>query len=69
MSLVVLQVQGMSCGGCVASVERALKTLSQVKHVEVDLESGRVTVSGDAELALSDLAQAVRTAGFEVAAG
>ncbi|BEV73479.1 MULTISPECIES: heavy-metal-associated domain-containing protein [unclassified Paludibacterium] len=67
MSQQVLQVQGMSCGGCAASVEKALKALDGVEAVAVDLPSGRVTVELAAELAPARLADAVRAAGFDVA--
>jgi copper chaperone CopZ len=58
----------MSCGGCAASVERALGALEPVSRVEVDLASGRVTVFVHAEPAPGVLEQAVRAAGFDLAA-
>ena len=47
MKTVELQVQGMSCGSCVKHVSEALRTLEGVSDVAVDLQSGRVKVSGD----------------------
>jgi copper chaperone len=66
MSSVLLQVEGMSCGGCVASVKRALSAVEHVMQVEVELESGRVTVLSDTDLSPEVLARAVRAAGFDV---
>lgn len=66
MSRQVLLVEGMSCNGCAASVERALRTLDAIAEVQVDLASGRVTVDLAGNATVEQLVQAVRTAGFEV---
>lgn len=63
----VLQVEGMHCGGCVASVERALKAVPGVGAVRVELESGRVTVEAAEGVSGARLSEAVRAAGFDVA--
>lgn len=47
MKTVELQVQGMSCGSCVKHVTKALRPLEGVSDVAVDLQAGRVKVSGD----------------------
>ncbi|UNG17318.1 CopZ family metallochaperone [Stutzerimonas zhaodongensis] len=49
MNFTQLQVQGMTCGACVRHVTQALNTVSGVNAVEVDLQSGRVRVDGDAD--------------------
>lgn len=46
MKTVELQVQGMSCGSCVKHVTEALRPLEGVSDVTVDLQAGRVKVSG-----------------------
>lgn len=57
------KVEGMTCGGCVASVTKAIqRALPQVK-VDVTLESGSVRVAGEHEE--SDVKQAVEDAGFD----
>ncbi|MFA1822166.1 cation transporter [Virgibacillus oceani] len=43
-------VNGMSCGHCVSSVEGALKELNGVKDVQVSLENGKVTLDYDENL-------------------
>ena len=55
-------VDGMSCGGCAASVERSIKALAPDAEVQVDLAAKTVTVAG-----LPDdqvMQQAVENAGF-----
>ncbi|MBL7492786.1 cation transporter [Frankia sp. AgB1.9] len=58
-------VRGMTCGHCVASVREEVGEVSGVGAVEVDLASGRMTVSGDS---FDDDAvrAAVAAAGYEV---
>ena len=40
---ITLNVQGMSCDGCVARVKKALEKTECVRDVEVDLENGKAT--------------------------
>jgi copper chaperone len=56
------KVEGMSCGGCVASVTKAIQALAPDCAVEVQLDGGVVTVSGNADPSL--VKQAVEGAGF-----
>lgn len=62
-----LNVQGMTCGGCASSVERALGELSGVSSVAVDWQVGQVVVSHDETVAQADIIDAIEDAGFEVA--
>ena len=66
MAKMELLVDGMSCGGCVASVERALGALDAVESVEVDLATRKVVVSGPHDLSRPELVAAIERAGFEV---
>jgi copper chaperone CopZ len=61
--LLEMQVAGMNCQGCVASIEDGLERLPQIKHVEVDLETGLLRVRGDIDRAT--LERAIREIGFE----
>jgi len=56
------KVEGMSCGGCVSSVEQAIKSAAPDVNVGVELESGLVTVEGVDDDGL--IRQAVEDAGF-----
>jgi copper chaperone len=60
-------VQGMTCQHCVASVSEEVSEISGVARVDVDLESGRLTVSGEG-FGDEDVRAAVEEAGYEVAA-
>ncbi|MDE5912492.1 MAG: heavy-metal-associated domain-containing protein [Muribaculaceae bacterium] len=44
-----IKVSGMMCNHCRANVEKAVAALSGVESVNVDLQSGIVTVEGDAD--------------------
>ncbi|MES9859364.1 MAG: heavy metal translocating P-type ATPase [Candidatus Thiodiazotropha sp. LLP2] len=57
-----LSVDGMSCMHCVASVEKAVSKLPGVSQVEVDLESGIVTVTGGSP---TESISAITEAGYE----
>ena len=59
-------VEGMTCGHCVASVTEEVTQIPGVSDVAVDLESGAVTVTSDAELDTEAVRAAVTEAGFEL---
>ncbi len=59
------KVEGMSCGGCSGSVERAIKAAAPGVTVQVELEGGLVTVGGINDDAL--VQRAVEDAGFTFA--
>ena len=68
METVTLNVQGMSCGGCVASVTRVLKATPGVQSASVQLEPGRADVTYDpARASVDDLRRAIEDAGYAVA--
>jgi copper chaperone CopZ len=58
-------VEGMTCAHCKASVAEEVSQVAGVRHVAVDLPTGRLTVVGD----VSDAAvrAAVDEAGYRVA--
>ncbi|MFZ5481979.1 MAG: heavy-metal-associated domain-containing protein [Myxococcota bacterium] len=65
-SVVHLSIEGMTCGGCVVSVERALAAVQGVRSVHVDLGAKRATVR--LEVGRGDVARllgAVDAAGFD----
>jgi copper chaperone len=57
------QVEGMSCDHCRSAVTAAIRKLAPQAGVEVDLESGGVTVTGAGDR--EALAAAIRSAGYE----
>jgi copper ion binding protein len=69
METVTMNVKGMTCGGCVASVTRVLKALPGVESVDVKLQPGQATVRYDAsKVALPRLKAAIEDAGYDVPA-
>ncbi|GAA3735372.1 copper ion binding protein [Spinactinospora alkalitolerans] len=63
-----ITVSGMTCGHCVSSVKEEIGGLPGVTAVDVDLESGRVTVDSEAPLTGEQLKDAVDEAGYEIVA-
>ena len=61
-------VQGMTCEHCLASVTEEVSEVPGVAAVDVDLATGRVTVTGDGVDAAAVRA-AVDEAGYEVVGG
>jgi copper chaperone len=62
-------VEGMSCGGCVASVTRAIKQLGGVQNVDVSLQKKAATVDYDSSaLNSTAIIAAIEAAGFEATA-
>lgn len=69
MSQAEIEIVGMHCDGCVASVEKALKRLDGVSDATADLDGGRARVDFDPALVdLSRMRQAIEDAGFDVPA-
>jgi copper chaperone len=64
MSQVVLKIEGMTCMHCKMAVEKALKGVSDVTSVQVDLAEKQAVVGGSAEEAA--IAKAVEDAGYRV---
>lgn len=62
----VIEVKGMTCGHCVNSVTTELQKISGVHDVNVDLETGKVTVESDSKLEHKDIAAAIEEAGYEL---
>jgi copper chaperone CopZ len=64
--LATYKVSGMTCGHCVSEVTMELSMLPSVTAVDVDLESGQVAVTSDAELSEAQVASAIDEAGYEL---
>ncbi|MBB1253853.1 heavy-metal-associated domain-containing protein [Streptomyces sp. OF3] len=62
----VYTVSGMSCGGCAATLTTALGELSGVRTVDVDVETGQVTVVTDGPADDRRISDAVDHAGYEL---
>ena len=60
-------VLGMTCAHCVSSVSEEVGALAGVGGVEVDLETGRLTLTSDGVVDEADVRAAVEEAGYELA--
>jgi mercuric transport protein len=64
---VTLKITGMSCSGCTANVEKALKGVAGVFSATVDLKAKKAAVEYDStKTDEKALAQAVKSAGYGV---
>jgi copper chaperone len=59
----LMQVDGMTCQGCVNAVTTAIRRLDPEARVDVDLEHGRVHVVTKAQSL--EVAEALNAAGYE----
>lgn len=60
-------VTGMTCGHCVASVTEEVGSVPGVQEVDLDLASGRLTVTSDAAVDPALVQGAVEEAGYRLA--
>ncbi len=64
----VINIDGMTCGGCVKSVDSALTQLDGVQSVDVDLEGNKAAVTYDSSVVAVDaIVEAIEEAGFDAA--
>jgi copper chaperone len=69
METATIRIDGMTCGGCVGSVTRALQRVNGVDEVDVTLAPPVAHVGFDAtKVALPALVTAITDAGFDVVA-
>lgn len=61
-------VSGMTCGHCVSSVTEEVSQVDGVTNVDVDLATGRLTVTSDRAIDGDSVRAAVVAAGYGVAA-
>ncbi len=67
MSESTYTVRGMTCGHCAASVTEELGAIDGVRTVDVDVATGRVTVTSDRPLDDDEIRAAVTEAGYQLA--
>ncbi|MGE7930789.1 copper chaperone CopZ [Lysinibacillus xylanilyticus] len=67
MQNVTLNVQGMSCGHCVNSVEKSVGALTGVEQVKVNLADGLVDVAFDeSQVSLDQIKETIDDQGYDV---
>lgn len=69
MKQITLEVQGMSCGHCVSSIEGSIGNLNGVKSVKVHLDTSKVDVEFDSGIvSLDEIKNEIEEQGYDVAA-
>ena len=69
MERIEIRVEGMTCGGCVNSIQNALNQREGVLRATADLDGGTVTVEFVPTVIRREaLEEAITDAGFDVAA-
>jgi copper chaperone len=66
MQTLALTVTGMSCEHCATAIREEIGQLPGVTEIDVDIQGGTVTVSGEPLPAADSLRAAVEEAGYEV---
>ncbi|MCP9952062.1 MULTISPECIES: heavy-metal-associated domain-containing protein [Actinomadura] len=66
MSTTTYTVSGMTCGHCVSSVTEEVEQITGVTGVDVDLPSGKVTVTSQTPLDDARVQAAVEEAGYQL---
>lgn len=61
----LLQVEGMSCGHCVAAITQAIEALDAAAKVQVNLANGQVTVQSQ-QLSETQVIAAIAEQGYSV---
>jgi len=66
MTTTTITVDGMTCGHCAGAVTEELQRLEGVTAVQVELESGEVTIEHSEPLEPTAIAAAIDEAGYEL---
>ena len=64
MSTNTYTVTGMTCGHCASSVTEEISEIDGVRDVDVDLETGAVSVTSEREIGTDLVRDAVEEAGY-----
>jgi copper chaperone CopZ len=68
MTTTTFLVPGMTCGHCQGAVTDELSKINGVTHVDVDLDSKKVTIESESDVEWQVIVDAVDEAGFEAVA-
>ena len=69
MASATIKVEGMTCGGCVKSIENAIQEQPGVQQVTASLNEGTVAVDFDTNIIQQTaIEQAIEKAGFDITA-
>lgn len=67
METAIINIKGMTCGGCVKSVTTVLQNIAGVSSVDVSLEQNRASINYDpAQVNYAQFKSAIEDAGYDV---
>lgn len=66
MKEIILNVNGMMCGGCENRIKNAVGEIAGVKEVLADHNSGKVTVSMEDNTSVNEIKETIEDIGYEV---
>ena len=61
-----IQIKGMRCGHCSASVTTALKAIDGISEVNIALDKGEATFNQSKDVSMDAIKKAIASIGFEV---
>ena len=62
----IIQIDGMTCGGCVASVHNATADIDGLDDISIELADNQATVTfDDSKTSVETIAAAIDDAGFD----
>lgn len=62
----IIKIDGMTCGGCVASVHTATADIDGLEDISIELADNQATVTfDDSKTSAEDIAAAIDDAGFD----
>ena len=61
-----IQIKGMRCGHCVASVTSALNAIDGISEVNISLEKNEATFNQSKAVPMETIKEAITAIGFEV---
>lgn len=62
----IIKIDGMTCGGCVASVHSATSDIDGLDTITIDLADNLATVSfDDSQTSVEEIASVIEDAGFD----
>jgi copper chaperone CopZ len=66
MNEIVLNVNGMMCGGCENRVKNSLQNIDGVEKVEADHNTGKVVVTTNKDVSKDIIKETLEDIGYEV---
>jgi len=64
MQTIDITIDNLKCGGCAASIRKAIEKFSNVRKVEIDREKENVKIAYEGELSRETIAQTLLSLGY-----